>query len=322
MSPPPAWRRRWRSLQLAPDGRPRPDAPPFRGPLAARALGKVIDAAAWGGSRLPASTTHAVATVGGMAEWSARPAKRARLAKNLAHAVGLAPSDPAVRRLVRQEMANEAKRSADLLWALGRRDELLATTVVNGLEHILDSVARGNGMILSGIHLGGWEIATAIPAAHIPVPTTAVVADNWLAWAIDHFRDAAGLRTMFRSDSALGAARILRRGEVFLVLGDDGWGEEPRCHSVRFLDARAQLPAGIVSLARLCGSPIVNFVCLPHGRRRWVIDLDPPVEPPGRRDGEAGEIRVLQQLADRWSELIRAHPEHWAAAYHIRWEES
>ena len=28
---------------------------------------------------------------------------------------------------------------------------------------------------------------------------------------------------------------------------------------------------------------------------------------------------VLQRVADRWSELIRAHPEHWAAPYRIRW---
>jgi hypothetical protein len=27
----------------------------------------------------------------------------------------------------------------------------------------------------------------------------------------------------------------------------------------------------------------------------------------------------LQQLAARWTEVIRAHPEHWAAVYPIRW---
>jgi lauroyl/myristoyl acyltransferase len=49
--------------------------------------------------------------------------------------------------------------------------------------------------------------------------------------------------------------------------------------------------------------------------------LDPPVGPPDRRGGAEGEQKVLQALADRWTELIRAHPDQWAAAYRIRWRE-
>lgn len=315
-------RRRWEALKLAPDGEPRPEAPFGRGPVAARMLGRVIDASAWAGCRLPAALTHPLAVAGGTAEWALRPEKRRRLARNLAHAVGGKPDDPAVRGLVRREMRNEARRSADLLWALGRRDELRRTMAVNGVDNILAALDRGHGMILAGIHLGGWEIAVAIPEAKIPVPTTAIVADDWLAWGIDHLRNAAGLRTAYRSDSALSAARILRRGEVLLVLGDDGWGDEPRTHRVRFLDGWAHLPAGIVSLARLCRAPIVCFWCLPHGPRRWVIDLDPPLDPPPREGGEEGEREVMQRLADRWSEMIVAHPEHWAASYRIRWEDA
>jgi hypothetical protein len=47
--------------------------------------------------------------------------------------------------------------------------------------------------------------------------------------------------------------------------------------------------------------------------------VDPPVAAPDRREGADGERRVLQLLADRWSEVIRAHPEHWAASHRIRW---
>jgi KDO2-lipid IV(A) lauroyltransferase len=314
-------RDRWDELHLAPDGRPRPDAPFGQGPLAARVLGKVIDAAAWGGSRLPAAAAHAFARVGGTAEWAVRPAKRRRLARNLAHAVGGDPNDAMVRRLVRAEVVNEARRSADLLWALGRPDEFRATVDIEGEEHIGPALANGKGIILAGIHLGGWEVATALPQVVVPVPTTAIVADDWLAWAIEHTRHMAGLRVMYRTESTVRAARLLQNGEALLVLGDDGWGDEPRSYSVRFLDARARLPAGIVTLARLCGSPIVCFYVLPRGPRRWVAIIDPPVAPPAREEGSDGERRVLQKLADRWSEMIRAHPDHWAAPYLIRWEE-
>ena len=319
MSLPAAIGRRRRELALAPDGLPRPDAPFGRGPLAARVLASVIDASSWGGARLPAPLTHALARVGGTAEWTVRPTKRRRLAENIAHAVGSRPGDPAVRSLVRAEVCNEARRSADLLWALGRPDELRATADFDGLEHVGEALAAGRGVVLAGIHLGGWEVATALAKVAVPVPTTAIVADDWLAWAIEHMRVTAGLRVMYRTEPILRAVRLLEAGEALLVLADDAWGDEPRGYDVRFLDAVARLPAGVVALARLTGAPIVSFYVLPRAPRRWVVTIDPPVEAPVRREGRAGERRVLQELADRWSEMIRARPEHWAAAYPIHW---
>ncbi len=194
-----------------------------------------------------------------------------------------------------------------------------ATATFDGLEHVAEALERGRGLLLAGIHVGGWEVATAIPDAVVPVPTTAIVADDWLAWAIEHTRVAHGLRVLYRTEPAARAARLLRDGEAVLVLGDDGWGADPRGYRVRFLDSEAVLPAGVVSLARLCGSPIVCFYVLPLGPRRWHVTVDPPVDPPERRERDDGERRVLQQLADRWSEVIRANPEHWAAAYRVRW---
>jgi lauroyl/myristoyl acyltransferase len=312
---------RLRQLRLAPDGAPRPDAPFGRGPLAARVLAQVIDTAVWGGSRVPAGVAHGLAIVGGHVEWAVRPGKRRRLATNLAHALGARPTDVAVRRAVRREIVNEAHRSADLLWALGRPDEFLATVDLDGIENINEAAAQGSGVILSGIHLGGWEVATAVPRAAVTVPASVIVADDWLAWAIAHMRVTAGLRVIYRTEHALRAARRLQAGEALLVLGDDGWGSEPRTYPTRFLDTCADLPAGVVTLSRLCQSPIVGFAVLPTGPRRWRAIIDQPVGPPERTGGADAEQKVLQILADRWSELIRANPEHWAAAYRIRWRD-
>jgi lauroyl/myristoyl acyltransferase len=282
-------------------------------------LARVIDGAAWAGGRMPAGLAHALATFGGHAEWALRPAKRRGLALNLAHAVASHPGAADVRRLVRREIVNEAHRSADLLWALGRPDDLLASVELVGIEHAQRAAAAGKGLIIAGVHVGGWEIATAVPRAVLPVPTTVIVADDWLAWAIEHMRTTAGLRIMYRTAPAIRAARRLRAGEALLVLADDGWGAEPRTYPVRFLDSSADLPAGAVALARLCGSPIVSFTVLPAGRRRWQVLVDAAVAPPDRDGGPDGEQAALQILADRWSELIRAHPDQWAAAYRIRW---
>jgi KDO2-lipid IV(A) lauroyltransferase len=305
-------------LRLAPDGKLRPDAPLGRGPVAAHLLHVVIRAASAAGSRAPARAAHGLAAVGGTVEWALRPAKRRRLASNLCHTLGLPPDDPAVRRLVRREIVNEARRSADLLWALGKRDELLQTTEVVGSEHIATALERARGLILVSPHLGGWEVATAIPARVVPVPTTAIVTDDWLAWAVARMRTEAGLGVLYDSEPITKAATLLRNGEAVLVLGEYA-KDHMRTYPVRLLDGIAELPAGPATLARLCGSPIVPFTVLPVGPRRWRVELEEPLAPPARSGGAEAEKELVQALADRWTARLREYPEHWAAVYPMTW---
>jgi lauroyl/myristoyl acyltransferase len=305
-------------LRLAPDGRPRPDAPFGRGPLAARVLRAAIGAASVAGARLPAETAHGLARIGGTMEWAVRPRKRRTLAENLGHAVGQPSDGVDVKALVRREIVNEARRSADLLWAIARPQELVATTVVHGREHLLAALARGKGALLVSAHIGGWEVAAALPRALVPVPTTAVVTDDWLAWAVAGLRARAGLGLLYDTDPITRAATRLRAGEAVLVLGDSAKGSM-RTYPVRFLDGVAALPAGAVALARLCGTPIVPFTVLPVAPRRWRVVIESALDPPARDGGPQAEHALLQELADRWTAQLRAHPEHWAAVYPIAW---
>lgn len=309
------------SLRLAPDGKPRPHAPFGKGPLAARVLRGAIVAASAVVSRLPARALPPLTSVGGTLEWALRPAKRRRLAENLCHALGLQSDHAEVRRLVRREVRNEARRSADFLWAIARPDELLATTEVVGREHVDAALARGRGVVLVTLHVGGWEVATALPRAVVRVPTTAVVTDDWLAWAVEPLRVRAGLGILYDSEPATTALRLLRRGEALVVFGDYAkpW---MRTYAVRLLDAVAELPAGAAALARLASAPIVPFAVLPRAPRRWRVEIEPPLEPPARDGGEEAEREVMQLLADRWSAMLRAHAEHWAAVYPMTWRES
>ncbi len=298
--------------------RARDGAPFGRGPHAARVLRGAILAASAVGGRLPPRFAHALASAGGTVEWAARPAKRHRLAENLSHARGLPPGHPAVRELVRKEVRNEARRSVDLLWALARPDELVATTRVDGREHIESALARRRGVLLVTLHVGGWEVATALPRAVVPVPTSAIVTDDWLAWAVEDLRRRAGLGIVYDSEPVSNAARLLRSGEAVLVLGDYAKAGM-RTYPVRLLDAVAELPAGPVVLARLCGTPLVPFQVLPEGPRRWRVEIEALIEPPGRDSGEDGERAALQELADRWTVTLRRHAEHWAAVYPMTW---
>jgi KDO2-lipid IV(A) lauroyltransferase len=309
------------ALRLAPDGKPRPDAPFGQGPFAARALRGAIIGASAVASRLPEGVIGPLADAGSTLEWACRPAKRRRLASNLCHTLGLPPDHPEVTALVRREIRNEARRSAAFLWAIARPEELIATTEIRGREHIDAALAGGHGVLLVSTHVGGWEVATALPKAIVSVPTTAIVTDDWLAWAVEGLRIRLGLGIMYDSEPASKAARLLRDGEAILVLGDyaKDW---MRTYPVRLLDAVAELPAGIASLARLCGTPVVPFSVLPVAPRRWRVEIEPPLDPPARDGGVAVEQALLQQLADRWTATLRANAEHWAAVYPMTWREA
>ncbi|HSI97045.1 MAG TPA: lysophospholipid acyltransferase family protein [Gaiellaceae bacterium] len=305
-------------LRLAPDGKPRPDAPFGRGPFAARMLRGAILGASAVVSRLPGAAIPSLTVVGGTVEWALRPAKRRRLAENLCHTLSLPPDDPEVRALVRREVRNEAQRSADFLWAIAKPGEFLAGTQVEGGEHIDEALALGRGVLLVSTHVGGWEVATALPEAVVPVPTTAIVTDDWLAWAVEGLRIRVGLGIMYDSEPASKAVRLLRAGEALLVLGDyaKDW---MRTYPVRLLDAIAELPAGPVTLSRLCGSPIVPFTVLPVASRRWRVEIESALLPPARDGGVKAEKALLQELADRWTRTLREHADHWAAVYPMTW---
>ena len=289
--------------------------------LAARFLAPVIDGAAWVGARLPVRAAHGAAVCCGNLQWALRPVRRRTFAANLCRLTGAGPADRQVRRLARRVMVNEARVAADLFWALGRPREFLDTVAYDGIEHAQAAAGRGRGVILAGIHLGGWEVATAVPGAVLPVPTSVVVADNWLSRAVEHARATAGLQVMYPEVAAFRGVRRLRAGEAVLVLGDNrDWAQ--RTHRVRFLDGEVDMAAGVVAMARLAGSPIVPFAVLPLGPRRWRVVAGPPLDPPPPEGGKPGEQPVLQRLADGWSEAIRANPEHWFLSSRLSWAPS
>ncbi len=293
-------------------------APFGRGRTAGKVLARIIDFAVWLGSRGSGRLAHTLATFGGTMEWALRPRKRRRLAVNLAHAVGSEPGHRFVRRLVREELVNEAHRSADLLWSLGRPDEFLASAEFEGIERVRRVVGEGRGLILIGTHLGGWEVATAVPATKFGAPTSVIVRDDWLAWGIEHSRVASGLRVLYPKGVAMRCIRLLKDGEIVLALADDG-RHAGHSYRVRFLDGEAEIAGGVAALSRLAQAPIVTFTVLPLGPRKWRVTADSPLEPPEPDSGAEGEHRLLQDMADRWSETIRSNPEHWAASHPISW---
>jgi phosphatidylinositol dimannoside acyltransferase len=295
-----------------------PSRPPFgRGPHAARVLRGVIRASAWAGGRLPVEVVARLAAAGGTLEWAARPRKRRILAANLAHALGLPAHDPRVHRAVREEVVWEARRSADFLWSVAFPDRVAAATRVEGADGLERALAGGRGAILAGPHAGGWEVVTPL-AARAGVEVTALVEDDWLAWAVAGIRAGAGLRLVPVGTPPHELVSALRRGGIVAVLADQ---PKPwmRTVEVALFGDRVALPSGPATLARLTGAPLVPFAVLPIAPRAWRVVLGRPLDPPPRAAGGQGDRQLTQALADVWTDVLAAHPTLWAAVDPMPW---
>ena len=79
-------------------------------------------------------------------------------------------------------------------------------------------------------------MTTAMAKTVVPVPTTVIVTDDWLAWAVEGLRVRAGLGIMYDSEPVAKAARLLRDGADVAIVSAG-------IMTPRALDAARQLEA-------------------------------------------------------------------------------
>ena len=164
-------------------------------------------------------------------------------------------------------------------------------------------------------------MATSLAAPVLGVPASALVTDDWLAWAVAPLRERGRMSVVHTGEPLSRLTERLRRNECLVLLGDIV-APGMRTYPTRFLDGIAELPAGVAALSRLTGAAIVPMAILPEAPRRWRVELGEPISAPARTSRREGERAALQALADAWTPTIRANVEHWAAVYPIPWRET
>lgn len=191
-------------------------------------------------------------------------------------------------------------------------EEIDARMSYEGVGHLDDALALGNGAILAIPHLGGWDYGGAWFAS-IGYPTTVVVEPIEPPELFEWF--AAYRRSLGVEVVPLGAeagTAILRRlkgnGTVGLLCDRDltGGGVE-----VEFFGERTTLPSGPATLALRTGAPLLPTAVYFDGPRRHRGVIRPPL--PTERTGRFRDDvqRITQALAHALEELVRVAPEQW-----------
>lgn len=262
---------------------------------------------------LPGVVAEGLATPIGFGANLANPERRAMLERHLRRV------NPHWSQWRLRQAAQEAFDSYARYWIEAfRLPTLPARTIVRnleveGYEHVLEALDRGNGVILALPHLGGWEWAgrwLAIHGHRITVVVEQLDPPELFEW-FTKLREDLGMKVVaLGPDAGKAVIQALRDNEIVCLLCDRDitrTGVE-----VEFFGERTTLPAGPATMALRTGAPLlpvaVYFTRRVYGHFGLVR---PPV--PAERQGKLRDdvVRVTQYLAHELEYLIRRAPEQW-----------
>jgi predicted LPLAT superfamily acyltransferase len=197
---------------------------------------------------------------------------------------------------------------------------------IRGLDVLKDRLARGQGCILLGSHLGSFEIVRAIGLAQ----------RNLEIKVLMHQQHTPMMRDLFRhlnpavSDSVIQAGspntmlqvkECLDRGGVVGILADRLLTQD-QATPCTFFGKPARFPAGTMWLASVLQVPVILFFGLYRGGNRYDVHFELFAEALAidRRYRDQEVQQWTQRYADRLEHYCRLAADNWFNFYDF-WEE-
>jgi len=207
----------------------------------------------------------------------------------------------------------------DRFFLLKDRYELFSTEV-HGQDLLDDVLARGQGCLLLGAHLGSFEILRALGTEHQIEVGLVMYEDNakmvnTVAKAINPAL-ANLVIPLGRFDSMFKVYERLQASAWVGVLGDRALDQEGQVR-VPFLGEAADFPSAPFRIALMLKRPVVLMVGLYRGGNRYELYFEKLFEPDGvERSARAGAIEdAVRAYAVRLEHCCRSAPYNWFNFY-------
>ena len=265
--------------------------------------------------RLPERVDVAVARRIGVA-LGMRSQARSVLRRNLSRVLagGEMVDSMVLDRFVERGFANYAQYWAESakLPALSQRTITSRFRIAEGLEHLEDAFALGNGVVIALPHVGSWEWGGSYIAS-LGMPMTAIAEQLDPPELFEWFkakREVIGIHIEgLNKDAGSKLLNVLKAGGVVGLLCDrdiQGGGV-----SVDFFGSAVTLPGGPATLALRTGATLVAAACYTGPGRDHFAVVTPPIK--AVREGRLRDdvTRVTQAVALELEGLIRRAPEQW-----------
>lgn len=193
---------------------------------------------------------------------------------------------------------------------------------IRGLEHVDAALARGKGIVVATAHLGPYELAAACLAANgYTVYGMMENLEPELLEALSSYRSATGVRMVNMKDGLRAAYRLLGEGHILALVADRVIGDTRGVIEVPFAEGRRLLPTGPAVFAQATGAALITAFAWrnPQGKRRYVMEFDPPLFAESRDAAERD--RLMMAVVERISAAVRRNPDQWFV-FQPNWIES
>ena len=226
---------------------------------------------------------------------------------------------PAQRRAVRRRMFRDFARNLVDFLRLPRtaKNDLQELIQFEGLEHLEEALAKGQGVLAVSAHFGNWELlGAALVARGYEVHVLArEVFDKRVEQRLQSLREHAGVIVHVGQGGLVGIVRALKRGKIVGVLLDQDTGG-PAVFS-EFFGRPARTPTTPFRIARTIGAEIVPMLIHLERDRTHRVRIHRALD----NFGESHE-GIVQNLRD-WHRIlereITACPSQWVW-FHQRWK--
>ncbi len=277
-------------------------------------------------ARLPAAIGYRIACWRGDWLYRRQVGKRTELARNLRQVLGSELGRAAARQVTRDWFRFASCEVLDVMRLRHRARPLRRLVEIQGREHLEAALAAGKGAILCCAHFGSYNSAfSVLHTSGFPLTTigrwqykyTASLSsaerrfwDLVLARRVRRHRQRPNIEPWpGRLEVAALAASALRANEVVTISIDAPPldSDEARTVNVPFLNGKAGLVPGVVTLAQVTGAPVLmSFLYRSSDYRHQVLEISAPVPVAGET------VTAFEHCAAGVSAAIRRSPAHWA----------
>jgi predicted LPLAT superfamily acyltransferase len=192
---------------------------------------------------------------------------------------------------------------------------------VHGEEIVAEMLARGEGCLLVGAHVGSFEIVRFVGRAARALRVALVMYERntrTLNAALDAINPDLAMRVIALGsiDSMLQVENALAGGEFVGMLADRAIEGESTI-ACPFLDAPAHFPAGPFRIAAMLGRPVVLMFGLYRGGNRYDVHFERLAGSgsDAREDRDRAIGEMLRQYVARLEHYCRIAPYNWFNFY-------
>jgi KDO2-lipid IV(A) lauroyltransferase len=261
----------------------------------------------------------------GSAFYTLFPVRRRIVMENMRQAFGERLTEPELRRLAKCFYGHVAKTIAENLAMMVSSEQRIAEHVdVIGVEHLLRTAEKGNGVLILTGHFGNWELS-AVGAMlqfeqyqnrfHVIRKSLGLGLERTV---FGRFRKA-GLRVIKRNDALSKTLDALEKNDVVIFIMDQHTKVGSKAVAVDFFGKEAGTNRSLALVSRQSGAPVIPAVAYRQPDGRHVMKFHPPLEwvtAEHHREeiylNTLGYNRVLEGF-------VRDHPDQWLWM-HRRWK--